>query len=426
LLVGVPNKEYNMALKRSLIAACAILACLMFAWATGAGRPYPASAGGVIDPTCVSSLPCIEYDNNGSGPGIRGVSLTGNGSNGITRVNSTSAATGREGVFGNDMSTSGSFNSGVRGLSVRGTGVLGNSTSGAGVLGLGSIGIEGNNTSNATSDAVFAKGVGGRLFRGNNSHSVDVFTVDDGGNVNLTGSQTINGSENVGGLLSVGGYVGIESSPTSTTSLTIGTLGALDFGIDSFGNIIGVVGAGNTVAVEAIAQSGTAAAVRAFGDGGLIYDGWGISGERFTVDDSGNVHAHTFTANLAAATGQKLVTYAPQASEPTIEDFGEAQLTSGAAYVHLESRFASTMAQSNYLVFLTPEGDNRGLYVTQKSPIGFAVRESQGGHSTLAFSYRIVARPLGNVAPRLPVEIERRVPKPILPRATTHPYLRST
>jgi hypothetical protein len=46
-------------MKRLWIAVFAIVACLSFAWATGAGRPYPANAGGVIDPTCTSSSPCI-------------------------------------------------------------------------------------------------------------------------------------------------------------------------------------------------------------------------------------------------------------------------------------------------------------------------------------------------------------------------------
>jgi hypothetical protein len=81
--------------------------------------------------------------------------------------------------------------------------------------------------------------------------------------------------------------------------------------------------------------------------------------------------------------------------------------------VHLESRFATTKAPGvNYLVFITPEGDNRGLYVTQKSAVGFAVRESQGGHSTLAFSYRIVAKPFENDSPRLPNYAPRREPLP--------------
>jgi len=43
-------------------------------------------------------------------------------------------------------------------------------------------------------------------------------------------------------------------------------------------------------------------------------------------------------------------------------------------------------------VFLTPEGDCRGLYVRRKSAASFEVRELVGGKSSIAFSYRIVGR----------------------------------
>src|ERR1700737_36098 len=103
-----------------------------------------------IDPTCTSSSPCIEYDNNGTGPGIRGISVNGNGLAGATKNNSTSPATGREGLIGNDISTSGIYNAGVRGLSTRGSGVGGQSTSGAGVSGTSSSGVGMDGFSNSS------------------------------------------------------------------------------------------------------------------------------------------------------------------------------------------------------------------------------------------------------------------------------------
>jgi hypothetical protein len=45
-----------------------------------------------------------------------------------------------------------------------------------------------------------------------------------------------------------------------------------------------------------------------------------------------------------------------------------------------------------YRVFLTPEGDCKGLYVRSKSAASFEVRELQSGTSSVAFSYRIVAK----------------------------------
>src|SRR5579872_5351951 len=72
-----------------------------------------------IDPTCTASAPCIEYQNKGAGPGLQGTSTGGNGAVGLTFLKST-ASTGHAGLFGGDYSTSGIFNSGVRGVSARG------------------------------------------------------------------------------------------------------------------------------------------------------------------------------------------------------------------------------------------------------------------------------------------------------------------
>ena len=47
-----------------------------------------------------------------------------------------------------------------------------------------------------------------------------------------------------------------------------------------------------------------------------------------------------------------------------------------------------------YKVFLTPDGNCRGLYVYRKSATTFEVRELGRGHSNISFDYRIVAKRL--------------------------------
>jgi hypothetical protein len=102
------------------------------------------------------------------------------------------------------------------------------------------------------------------------------------------------------------------------------------------------------------------------------------------------------------STGTKVHAYSTTASLPTMEDFGEGQLVNGQATIPLEHTFASTIDRTrSYLVFITPEGDCNVLYVATKSPAGFVVREAKGGHSTLAFQYRIVAHPYGDSSTRL-------------------------
>jgi len=224
----------------------------------------------------------------------------------------------------------------------------------------------------------------------------------------------VDGSGNTG-VLGSGNNIGVLGHSTSGE----GVLGTSTSGIAVSGtstSSIGVEATGSSSSAIAGVQgsnTSTSIAVRANGNGGPLFVGNNSLGvDIFTVDNAGNAHAHSFTADLAAATGLKVVTYSPQAGEPTIEDFGEAQLSNGAAYVQIDSRFAGTMAHGlSYLVFITPEGMTQGtLCVTQRTSSGFAVRENQGGRSNVPFAYRIVAKPFGNQAPRLPLFVERRVP----------------
>src|ERR1700737_4498529 len=140
--------------KRQWFAFLAVPFILAVALAVSAQRSRPAESGAVIDPTCSSASPCIEYDNNGTGPGIRGISVNGNGLAGATKNFSTSVATGREGLIGNDISTSGGFNAGVRGLSVRGAGVAGQSGTGAAAASSNVDGVFGNSAGGLTNVGV--------------------------------------------------------------------------------------------------------------------------------------------------------------------------------------------------------------------------------------------------------------------------------
>ncbi len=60
--------------------------------------------------------------------------------------------------------------------------------------------------------------------------------------------------------------------------------------------------------------------------------------------------------------------------------------------VKLDPDFAKVVALDEYHVFVTPADDCRGLCVRNKTATSFEVRELAGGESSVAFSYRIVAR----------------------------------
>jgi hypothetical protein len=74
------------------------------------------------------------------------------------------------------------------------------------------------------------------------------------------------------------------------------------------------------------------------------------------------------------------------------EDFGSAQLANGVAVVTLDPDFIQTVnADTNYKVFPVPNGDCRGLYVTNKTANSFEIRELGEGRSNISFDYRITA-----------------------------------
>jgi hypothetical protein len=90
-----------------------------------------------------------------------------------------------------------------------------------------------------------------------------------------------------------------------------------------------------------------------------------------------------------------------ESPESWFEDFGSGSLAGGTASIQLDPDFAAVVHSESYQVFLTAEGDSRGLYVDSKTPSGFVVHEQQGGASSVAFSYRVVARRKDVAAPRL-------------------------
>jgi hypothetical protein len=78
--------------------------------------------------------------------------------------------------------------------------------------------------------------------------------------------------------------------------------------------------------------------------------------------------------------------------ENWFEDFGSAQLVNGAAVVQLDPDFIQAVnTEKDYNVFLTPYGDCRGVYVTNRTANSFEVRELGGGTASVSFGYRIAA-----------------------------------
>jgi hypothetical protein len=124
--------------------------------------------------------------------------------------------------------------------------------------------------------------------------------------------------------------------------------------------------------------------------------------------------------------GATVKSFGARTSSPTIEDTGSAQLVNGAAVVRLDPTFAASLdSTSAYRVFLTPDGDTRGLFVASKTPSGFVVHETQGGHATLNFDYRIVGTSFGQAGQRMAVANLATEPHAAQPAVPTLPAFKA-
>jgi len=137
---------------------------------------------------------------------------------------------------------------------------------------------------------------------------------------------------------------------------------------------------------------------------GLVFEAFGPGfNNTCTIDAHSNLACTgTVSGAISVSPGSKVALSAIESPENWFEDFGSAQLVNGSATVPLEPIFAQTVNTGvGYHVFLTANGDCKGLYVSQKSATAFEVRELGSGTSNISFDYRIVAKRKGYEKVRL-------------------------
>jgi hypothetical protein len=147
-----------------------------------------------------------------------------------------------------------------------------------------------------------------------------------------------------------------------------------------------------TLYLQNNSTGGTGAVLQAVGSNGSC-----------AADVNGSLGCTGGLAAVASVSGAKQVGLsAIHSAEDWFEDAGSGQLSGGEAVVNIESVFGETInAGVEYHVFLTPNGDCKGLYVAQKSATSFVVKELSGGTSSIAFDYRIMAKRKGFESVRL-------------------------
>ncbi len=304
------------------------------------------------------------------------------------------------GVFGVYDNSGSNFGVGVLGLSTTGYAIAGESLSATqpsflAYSGGNGPGMESLTTSTSSSPGIYSEAKG-------SGDGVD--GQADGGGVGLSGV-----SKNGSGISAKStNYDGLDAYSTSGDGAVIGNANGSNANTLLIENE-SVSTVGNLIEATSYANS------YQYSPGNNCNNG---PGDCMTLDKAGNlVVAGSITdANGSYARTRNpstdLMSYGEQAAEPMMEDVGSAKLVDGAATVSLANDFRATIDGSRYMVFLTPYGENNGLYISSRTATGFSVREVHGGRSTLAFDYRIVAQQYGMHDGRLPHY------------ATLHPHMR--
>jgi hypothetical protein len=256
------------------------------------------------------------------------------------------------------------------------------------------------------------------------------------GNISATGAvsaPTISGGAGTfsTGVTAVGSTLGVSGSATGTSGETIGVKGtsASQHGVGVLGVLesssqqgasFGFAGAWGDdgspdggLAVLGTSDNGTGGFFESNGFGPTLVatsnaSGYALSAGGQTsscsIDVSGNLLCDgSKSAVVPVDNGSRRVAlYAVEAPENWFEDAGSGQLSGGTAVISFETTFAQTVNSGvDYHVFLTPAGNCKGLYVSNKTAQGFEVRELGGGQSSVAFEYRIMARRKGYESVRL-------------------------
>jgi hypothetical protein len=225
----------------------------------------------------------------------------------------------------------------------------------------------------------------------------------------------------------------IDAEVSVANVIAVSGASATGYGVEGLGGTIGVFGASTAIGVKGLSSNGNGVygVSMSPNDSGVWGDnqsgGYGVSGSTTSDTASGvwgsnsgagpGVRGTAFgsglagffegtvniTGDLTVSGGKNAVVetvsfgkrklYAVESPENWFEDFGQAKLVNGHAVLTIEPVFAETVnTEGDYHVFVTPNGNCRGLYIANRGPGSFEVRELNKGKTNITFDYRIVAK----------------------------------
>jgi len=123
---------------------------------------------------------------------------------------------------------------------------------------------------------------------------------------------------------------------------------------------------------------------------GLYYSGAGGGTTYYNIYGNGAT-----SMNVPNPNGQQVTMFSSATPEPLLTDYGTGQLTSGFCHVELDPTYTYNISfdkNSDLKIFIQLEGDCNGVFVTNKTRIGFDVIELKGGKSNVSFSWSSIAK----------------------------------
>lgn len=302
-------------------------------------------------------------------------------------INGYSGVSGGTGVYGAD----GGNGIGIEGVVYGDLGVAiwgtNNNSSGTAVIGLGN---------NLPTASYIGAGTGGAFtgyhgVYGKSANSSGTGVIGTGNN---NGSYSTLDEGSGGAFRGYHGVYGISYRGTSTNGT--GVIGVGNNGTDYYTHQYGSGGAftGYRIGVYGYA---TRTGTNSFSNraGGYFEDNntYTLAGCYWDGAAYGILSNGPITGSKSAG-GKSVLMFSTETPEVLYEDFGIGQLVNGSAHIEIDPLLIEIIRVDEahpLKVFIQLEGDCKGVYVTNKSNLGFDVVELQGGTSNVNFSWQIVA-----------------------------------
>jgi hypothetical protein len=218
----------------------------------------------------------------------------------------------------------------------------------------------------------------------------DNLPVIFGQNTNATGGTTSYGVRGECGSSGLGS-AGVSGVSTNSGQNEIGVLG--DYSLWG-ASVFGLAWAAAYTDMPASRDFGVFGTVNYFTGTGVYGRNSNVSGTAYGVYSNGNFAATgAKAASVPTSKGNQLL-YCVESPEMWFEDIGGGKLVNGEAIIMLDNLFMETVQideEHPMQVFIQENGESNGVYVIKEKD-RFIVKEKNGGHSDIEFSYRVLGK----------------------------------